>query len=128
MKFPMKTSKNPDEISPRTVKWTRRTVLSARRVFQRCDVELLHLQHRREDTLRLCFVRAVYQLGQNLRHDLPRESEFILHPSALLARGVSPVAELRPVVIHLVLCLAFDLERDGFVELKMRTAIQRSER
>src|SRR6185312_6695147 len=82
------------------------------------DVELLHLEHRLHRPPRLLGVAVHDEPGELDGRDLPRETEAVLEPAALLRLLVAARAELRQVAVDLVLRLAHDLERDRFVELE----------
>ena len=60
-------------------------------------------------------------------NDLPGEAVFVFQPPALLSLGIAALAEFLPIIIHLILCLALDLQGHSFVEFKMRPAIKRGE-
>src|SRR6476659_2817111 len=93
--------------------------------LKRRDVELLHLQHRLHHAVRLGAIRIAEQARQRGRNDLPGDAELVLEPAALL--DLSAGAEPVPEVVHLRLRLAGDVERDRFVELEMRSAVERGE-
>jgi len=57
--------------------------------------------------------------------DLPGEAEFVLQPAAL--NLFAALGELAPIVVHLLLALAVDLERDRLGELEVGTAVQADE-
>src|SRR4051812_29746286 len=100
--------------------------LALRGAFELGNVELHHLHHRCEDALAARFVRARRQLEEATRHDLPGDAELVLEPTALALLAAAREQAL-PVVVDLRLVLAVDDEGDGFVELKMRTAVERGE-
>src|SRR6266540_1329906 len=93
--------------------------------LQRRDVEFLHLEHDFHHAPGLGSVRIGKEPVQHRRHDLPREAEAVLHPAALF--GLRDGRQGFPVPIHLRLVLARDRERDGFVELEVRSPIQAAE-
>src|SRR5262245_28285775 len=80
------------------------------------DIELLHLQQFLHDALRFALVLVLQHPGELRGHDLPRDPVAVLEPAALLRLGVPAFPELFPVLVELRLCLAENLEGDGFVE------------
>jgi len=64
---------------------------------------------------------------QGRRNDLPRESILVLEPAALLRLRVAAGSELLPVIVHLLLRLAFDIKGNRTAWLEKRPAIQRHE-
>jgi hypothetical protein len=97
------------------------------RVLQRCDVDLLHLQHRVHDAAGLGAIGIGEEAWKSGGDDLPGHSEFVFEPRALLRVGIAAFRELVPVVIDLGLRLAADLKRDGCGEFELRSAVQRGE-
>src|SRR6266571_5749983 len=93
--------------------------------LQRRDVKFLHLEHDFHYAPGLGSVRIGKEPVQHRRHDLPRESESVLHPAALFSLGYG--RQGFPVPIHLRLVLAGNRERDGFIELEVRATIQAAE-
>jgi hypothetical protein len=77
--------------------------------------------------LGFCGVGLSEQLRQNFGDNLAGEAELILQPTALLRLRIAAIRQLLPVVIHLLLRRALDLERDGLVELENRAAVERGE-
>src|SRR6185312_8731907 len=91
-------------------------------------VDLLHAQHRvhcpgRPDRLFIPVVR-----GNVPGDDLPGETVPILEPAALLRLRVAALGQLGPVVVDLLLRIAADDERDGFIEREHGPAVERHER
>src|SRR5262245_42329025 len=74
---------------------------AAVRPLQPRDVDLLHLEHRVHDPLRLRGIGIAEHLAEHRGRDLPGQPVPVLEPAAraLLAAGGQPV----PVVVHLVL-------------------------
>src|SRR4051812_39279432 len=102
--------------------------LSFRRSLQLGDIELLHLQHRFHRPVGFPPVRIAQQLDHPRRHHLPGQPELVLDPATLLRLGITTLAELVPVVVHLFLVSTHDLKRDRFGELELGAAIQSGER
>src|SRR5437763_6409165 len=100
-------------------------LLSRVGALQLCDVELLHLHHRFADALGFRAVRVLKQLAEHGRDDLPRHAVFVLQPSAL--HLLSAGGKLLPQLVDLLLGLAIDDERYRFVELELRSAVEREE-
>src|SRR5437762_10786457 len=100
-------------------------LFSVVRLIERWDVDLVHLQHRVHNALRLRRVFVRQHLDQYGGNDLPRQTEFVPEPTAsafFAAKG-----EFRPKIIDLFLCLAVYDKRDRFREFEDRTAIERHE-
>ena len=57
-------------------------LLPAIGIFQRFDVDLLHLKHRFHDSFRFLRVLVIQHINQNGGSDLPRQTEFVLEPTA----------------------------------------------
>src|SRR4029079_7086233 len=96
--------------------------------LQRRDVELLHLHHRLERALESRGLRVLHHLDHRRRHDLPRQTELVLEPTALLRPWIASGTQLLPVVVHFLLVLAVHLQRDRLVELEHRPGVERRER
>ena len=96
------------------------------RVFQRFDVDLLHLEHCVHHAFGFFRILVVQHVDQNRRNDLPRHAEFVLEPAA---RGFFAAigGEFLPKIIHFVLRFAVHDERDRFVEFEKWTAIKGNE-
>src|SRR5262249_50451410 len=77
--------------------------------------QLLHLHHVGIG------VGSLHELAHTLWHYLPAEAKAIFTPTALLR--LRHTRELLPVIIDLVLVLARNRERHGFVELELWTGI-----
>jgi tetratricopeptide (TPR) repeat protein len=73
-------------------------------------------------------VRIAHQLLHHRRHHLPRRTELVLQPTALLGGFVPTGRQLVPEVIELLLRLAVHLKRDRLVEFELRPAIERCKR
>src|SRR4029450_10151075 len=97
------------------------------RALELVDVELLHLQHRGHGAIRLACIWVMQHLEQHARHNLPRHTELVLEPAALLRLVVASGGELVPVVVDLFLAFAGDLQGDGLVELEYRASVERGE-
>ena len=95
------------------------------RPLQRCDVELPHLQKCLGDPRGLFGIGVHQHVGKDRRHDLPGHAIAVLQPAARAL--FATLGEPGPVVIDLVLRLAMHLERDGLVELELRSAVQAHE-
>src|SRR5438105_3964572 len=80
------------------------------------------LQHGLHDALCLCKIFITKQFHQDIGNDLPRQAEFIFQPAtlALFTSG----RKLLPIFIDLLLRLAMDYKRDGFVEFELRSTIE----
>src|SRR5512135_2281010 len=94
---------------------------------KRRDVELLHLQQGRHDSLAPARVSIGHHVRQGGGQDLPRYAESVFEPAALLRRFIAAGAEAVPVVVQLLLGIATHLERDRFIELEYRASIQGGE-
>ena len=68
------------------------------------DHDLLHLHEL------LIRPRALHQLIQVIRHDLPSQAELVLQPTALL--GIWVCGEAIPIAIQLVLAMGIDQQRN----------------
>ena len=64
-----------------------------RRRAERCDVELLHAEHRLHRALGASRIGIAEQLRERPRHDLPREAEAILQPAARAFLAASASAD-----------------------------------
>src|SRR5580704_12046736 len=93
--------------------------------FQTFNVNLGHLQHGFENSLRLHRIFVAHQFHQCLGNNLPRYAEFVLQPPAL--HVFSARRELFPKLVHFCLGLAVHKERYGGRENVMRAAVQRCE-
>src|ERR687891_2294251 len=78
------------------------------------DFDLAHLEHRLHGAARTLRIGISDQLVQLARHDLPRQPESVLEPSAR-ARLAAVRRERIPQSVDLGLVLALDDERDGLV-------------
>src|SRR6185436_9260388 len=94
------------------------------RALQSRDIDLLHVHHCGECALRLVGLFVEKKLVDHRGNDLPREAKFVFEPTAYLCARIAAGRELGPVVVDLALVLAIDLERDGLVELEIRTAVE----
>src|SRR5262249_44248493 len=74
-------------------------------------------------TLHLARVLVPDHLSKRGRHHLPGQAELVLEPAAGALRAAAG-DELAPVIVHLLLVLAVDLERDGLAELEVRAAVE----
>src|SRR5713101_5328929 len=81
-------------------------------LLQAVNVNLGHLQHGFEDSLRFYRVFVLHQFEQRLRDDLPRYAKFVFQPCALHFSSAS--RELLPHLIHFGLRLAVYKERYGW--------------
>src|ERR1043166_467841 len=102
-------------------------ILTRRGALQGGDVEFLRLKNGIHDTTRFGCVGALQQLRHDGGNHLPGEAELVFEPAALLRVRVAARAQFAPVIIDLLLFVANDLERDGLIESKLRTAVQRDE-
>jgi hypothetical protein len=99
-----------------------------RGTLQRIDIELLHFHHSLIGALRLFRVGIRNDFLQCLRNDLPRDAEFVLHPSALLFSWVASFLEPVPIVVDFSLVITVDLEGYSGAEFVLRSAVQGRER
>src|SRR5512146_1748433 len=90
---------------------------------QRADVELLHLHHRLHHASRALGIGILDELEQRRRDDLPGQAEPVLEPPALTFLSAAG-RELPPQLVHLLLRLAVDHERDRLGELEVWPAVQ----
>src|ERR1700739_345179 len=63
------------------------------------------------------------QLDHAGGHNLPCEAELVPEPTAL--HFLSAGRKLRPILVHLLLAVAANHERDGLIELERGAAVQR---
>src|SRR5512133_1916719 len=68
---------------------------------------------------------VLHHLHEPLRDDLPGHAVSVLEPAAHAL--LTTLGEPGPVVVHLVLVVAEDLERDGFGERVLRPSVQPEE-
>src|SRR3981081_4295825 len=90
--------------------------------LDRGNVDLLHAHHRIERAL--CFIAAGrHGLGQHAWRYLPGDAPLVLAPAAraLLAAIADDGV---PIAVGLLLIVGGDLEREGFVMLEHRTAVE----
>src|SRR5215203_6052178 len=87
-------------------------------------VELTHLKQRLHDSVRFLSILVLQHLAQNDGNDLPRESIFVLEPTALLCLFITSLGKLFPIIVYFFLRLTMHLERDGFVEFENRTTVE----
>src|SRR5207249_4978464 len=99
---------------------------AAVRLLELGDVELLHLEHRRHRCLRVARLLVAEHLRQLLGHDLPREPEAILQPSAR-AFLAAIRGQLGPVAVNLFLRLAHDHQRIAFGESEGGSTVEGEE-
>src|SRR6202035_4042891 len=95
------------------------TAISSLQTF---NVDLGHLQHGLEDSLRLRRIFVAHKFHQGLGNNLPRYAKFVLQPSAL--NFFSAGRELRPQLVNFRLRLAVHEKRYGWRKSVMRAAIQ----
>ena len=100
--------------------------LALKSLPQPFNLKLLHAQHSLHSPL------APLPTGRNILDqlhgkDLPANTKPIPNPAAVLLLLIPALPELLPVVIHLILILARDLEGDGFAVLELWPAVQRCE-
>lgn len=91
--------------------------------FETGDIELGHLEHCLHHPVRFHRILVQHQLPEDRRDDLPGETVFVLEPAALILSAA--LGELLPEIVHLVLHLAVDEERDGLGEGEVRSTIDR---
>src|SRR5688500_18923383 len=91
------------------------------------EVELFHLEKRLHRPPRFLWIGIADQRGQRRRNDLPRDTELVFQPSALLRVLVPAGRELLPVAIDLFLRVTHDLERNRFAELELWSTVQRGD-
>src|SRR3954451_4759013 len=94
--------------------------------LERRDVEALHVHHRLEGAPGAGAIGVAEQCDELARHDLPRNTEAIFYPAALL--GFGHRRERVGDAVGLGLGLHGYLEGDRLVELERRSAIQTGER
>src|SRR2546428_11760214 len=95
---------------------------AAPRRLDRGDVDFLHAHHRIKGAL--CFIAASRQrLGQHAWRDLPGDAPLVFAPAAL-ALLAAIADDGVPVAVGLLLIVSGDLEREGFVMLERRTAVE----
>ena len=87
------------------------------------DIDLAHLEHRLHGAARTLRIGISNQLVQLARHDLPRQAESVLEPSAR-PRLASVRRERIPQPVDLLLVLALDDERHRLVEAEIRSAVE----
>src|SRR5690348_9552051 len=92
------------------------------RALQFRDVELGHLQHGIEDTLRGGAIGSACEFAKDPRNDLPGYAELVGDPAAAI--GLAALAELFPQPVDFGLVLARNIERDSGTEFVLRPAIQ----
>src|SRR5690606_36433871 len=94
----------------------------APRRLDRGHVDLLHVHHRVEGALGFS-AAGRHDFGQDARCDLPRDAPFVLAPAAraLLAAVADNGV---PVAVGFLLIVGGDLEREGFVVLEGRAAVE----
>ena len=95
------------------------------RATQLRDVQLAHAQHRLHRGLGLRGVRVADELHEDAGHDLPGEAVPVLQPATWPL--LTTCGQRGPQVVHLVLRLTVDPERDSFGELVPRPAVERGE-
>src|SRR4029453_924640 len=92
------------------------------RRFDRGNVDLFHVHHRIERAL--CSLAAGGEgLGKHAWRDLPGDAPLVFAPAAralLAAVAYNGV----PIAVGLFLIVGGDLEREGFVVLEHRTAVE----
>ena len=80
--------------------------------LERSDVELLHLVQRVNHAIQLRVVLALHHLAEHLGDDLPRDTEAIDDPAAVLLLAAAVEKLLRDRV-DLLLILTLDLQREA---------------
>src|SRR3546814_828845 len=98
---------------------------SAHGAFDIIDDDLLHLEHGAHCGGGDIAVGAGHQFEQPLGRDLPGETIAVPEPAA--GGFGAALGEPAPQPVDLFLGVAFDQERDGFVEANVRTAVHRKE-
>src|SRR3954463_14485506 len=95
-------------------------------IFQRFDIDLLHLEHRLHHASRFLLIAVMQHIDQSRWGDLPRKTEFVREPAA---RGflATICGEFLPKITHSRLSLAVYDEGDGFIEFEKRPAIKGDE-
>ena len=88
------------------------------------DSGSFHFQHGLKGPLGFGGIGIHEHFGQDPGDHLPGEAELVRQPAALLSLRRAALGQPRPVVIHFLLRLALDLERDGFIELENRASIE----
>jgi len=95
-------------------------------VFQRFDIDLLHLKHRLHHASGFLPIAVVQHIDQNGWHHLPRQAKFVLKPAA--RRFLAAVCgEFRPEIIHFLLRFTVYDEGDGFIEFEKRPTVKSDE-
>src|SRR3981189_3082464 len=94
--------------------------------LERGDVDALHLHHRLEGASCTGAVGIADQPDELARNDLPRKTEAVFHPAALLSLGHR--RERVGEAVNLGLGLQGYLERDRLIEAELWSAIQTRKR
>src|SRR5471030_914898 len=89
------------------------------------DIELDHAHHCAHDPRRLLRIRVLKHFSEHHGHDLPRHTELVFNPAALLR--LAAFAEPDPQFIYFFLSLAVDEKRDSGRKGEHRAAVQRFE-
>jgi len=92
------------------------------RPLQLGDLDLCHAQHGLHGPLGPAGIGVPEQLEERGWHDLPRDAEAVLEPSALALQPA--LGQSVPVVVDLVLVCAEGLERTGLAEGELRPAVE----
>src|SRR5512134_1991619 len=91
--------------------------------FDRSDVDLSHLHHRFEGALGRRAIGIGERGNQGAWRDLPRQAPLVLAPSAFAF--LTAIADDRvPQAVGFGLVVGRNLEREGFVVLELRAAVQ----
>lgn len=95
-------------------------------VFQRLDIDLLHLKHRLHHASGFLLIAVVQHVDQHSRSDLPRNTKFVPEPAA--RRFLATVCrQFLPKMIHFLLRFTVYDEGDGFIEFEKRSAVKSDE-
>ncbi len=90
------------------------------------DVEFFHFEQGLHDAIGFLRIGIAHEFTQSGGNDLPKETEFVLEPTALTFLA-APRGELGPVVVNFVLRVAGDNEGNRFGEFEVRAGVQSCE-
>src|SRR5262249_8758568 len=103
-----------------------RTRLPLVGLFQRFDIDFLHLKHRLHHAFGFFLIAIMQHVDQNGWRHLPRHPEFIFKPAA--RRFLATVCgEFLPEIIHFLLRVAVYYKGDRFVEFEKQAAVKSDE-
>src|SRR6476620_4631621 len=95
-------------------------------IFQRLDIDLLHLKHRLHHASGFLLIAIVQHIDQHSWGDLPRKTKFVPEPAA--RRFLATVCgEFLPKIIHFLLRFAVYDEGHRFIEFEKRPAVKSDE-